>query len=173
MRAKLAQERVFKTPDETKKVDFDFSPELASGESISTVADYSVSPTGELTAIPVSDTTRVQVTLAGGLAETAFTGDANTDVLTAAAHALSDDHPVCVIADDSDALPSGLDVDEQYYVVNAAANTFQLALIAGGDPVSLVSSGQGVAAVDYRVTIKVTTSNSQIIVAEGICELRD
>lgn len=173
MNAKLAPQQVFKTADETKKVDFNFEPELASGETISSVSTCDVSPSGELVAVPVAGDTRVQVTLSAGLQETAFTGSTATGLLTATAHLLSDNHPLHVIADDSNALPSGLDINEQYYVVNSATNTLQLALIPGGDPVSLGSDGRGLLAVDYRITVKITTSNSQIIVGEGICELRN
>ena len=172
MNAKLAADTVVKTPAETKKVNFIFDNELGSGETISSVISCVVYPSGELTANGVESDTIVQVSLVGGLSETAFVIAAAGATFTATAHLLSNDHPVHVIADDANDVPTGLDVDEQYYIVNAAANSFQLALTPDGDAVTTTGAGQGTVGVDYRITAKISTSNNQVIVGEGICQVR-
>ena len=173
MSIKLAGQTVAKTSAEIKKVNFEFASDIASGESISSVVSTAVSPTGELTAVAVEGTTTAQVTLGSGLAETAFTGASSTDTLTATGHSLSNNHPVHVLEDDAESLPGGLDTEEQYYVVNAAANTLQLALTPGGSAVSLRSDGQGTLGVDYTVTVTISTTGGQTIVGKGVCQLRD
>ena len=78
-----------------------------------------------------------------------------------------------LIADGANNLPGGFDDDTQYYIINTAADTFQLSLTSGGSAVSVTSDGQGSVGVDYLVSVTVTTSNSQILIGEGWCLLRD
>ena len=171
--AKLAEEIVVKRSDETKKANMNFERELSSSETISSVSDTTITPSGELTAIPANSDTIVQYTLGSGLPEKSFVALASTDILTATAHGFSNGHPVHVFEDNAENLPGGLSEKIQYYVINKTTDTLQLALTVDGEAVSITSDGQGKIGVDYTVRSTIITSDSQTIVGEGICRLRD
>lgn len=72
----------------------------------------------------------------GGTTALAITGDSSTGTITATAHGLTDGQAIQL---DSVTGGSGLSVHRTYYVINAATNTFKLALSPGGAAVSLGS----------------------------------
>lgn len=72
-----------------------------------------------------------------------FTVDPDTDTLASAGHDLADNDLVPVDNSGGD-LPSSLDADASYYVVNATADTFQLSESEGGSPVDLTDAGTGI-----------------------------
>jgi hypothetical protein len=172
MAVKQASETVVKRSDESKRVNKEFEQELTASETISSVQACTVSPAGELTVNQAISGTQVQILLASGLGENAFTASASTDTLTATAHGLTNGHPVHVIADGADNLPGGLDETTQYYVIAATADTLQLALTSGGSAIDITSDGQGTIGVDYTVTTRIATSTSQVVVGEGVCQVR-
>lgn len=61
--------------------------------------------------------------------------------LTDAGHSLSNDDLIKLTSDDT--LPTGLSEDVIYYVINAGANDFEVALTSGGVAVALTSNGVG------------------------------
>jgi len=172
IRIKLADQIVSKKTGEDYKVDMDFSKELGESETITNVSTSSVTPTGELTIVPVAGNTAVNVTLDAGKAPVAFTAYDSTNIFTSASHGLSNGHTVHLVADECDSLPGGFDSETQYYVINTATNTFQLSLISGGTAASVSSGGQGYVGVDYLISVTVVTSNSQLITGEGWCYIR-
>lgn len=72
-----------------------------------------------------------------------FTVDTDTEVITKTGHGLSNGHRVQLYNSTASNLPGGLSSNIAYYVVNATANTFQLALTDGGTPVNITSAGTG------------------------------
>jgi hypothetical protein len=70
-----------------------------------------------------------------------FTADDTTDELTSVAHGLTNGTAVAFATDDT--LPGGLVVDVLYYVVNATADTFQVAETEGGAAIDLTDAGVG------------------------------
>ncbi len=77
---------------------------------------------------------------------TAVTGVNSTDTFTKTAHGLSNGDIVVL---SSLTGGSGLVAGRPYYVINQAANTFQLALIAGGTAVDLGSDVSSVTVTEY------------------------
>lgn len=71
-----------------------------------------------------------------------FTADSTTDVFTSNGHGLQNDQ--AVMLGTTGALPSPLLTTAQYFVVNRAANTFQLSASIGGAPINLTTNGSGV-----------------------------
>lgn len=69
-----------------------------------------------------------------------FTVDANTDILTCVGHGLANGNPQRVQTIGG-VLPAGLTAGTDYYVVNRAADTLQLALTSGGSAVNITSAG--------------------------------
>jgi hypothetical protein len=77
-----------------------------------------------------------------GIKTASFTA-ATTDVITSSAHGLVNGNKIILTT--SDTLPAGLALATVYYVVEAAANTFKVSLIAGtdGTPADITSTGTG------------------------------
>lgn len=71
-----------------------------------------------------------------------FTADIATDKLLASGHGLSDG-TVIMLSNSGGALPAGLATNTAYWVINAAANDFQVSLTQGGAPVDITSDGSG------------------------------
>jgi len=69
-----------------------------------------------------------------------FFGLDSSDVIYAPGHGRSDDDRVVVLGPN---LPSNLDPDVAYYVINSASNTLQLSLTSGGAAVSMGSDAFG------------------------------
>lgn len=67
-----------------------------------------------------------------------FTLDSATDTITSAAHLLANDHRVLFFT--TGTLPAGLSPATLYWVVGAAANTFQVSLTQGGAAVDLTAA---------------------------------
>ncbi len=80
-----------------------------------------------------------------------FTADAAAAVLTAAAHGYTSGAPVR-IRSAGGAVPTGLSANAKYYVINSAANTFQLSESVGGAVKAFSSAGSG--------TLKVWQANA-------------
>lgn len=70
-----------------------------------------------------------------------FTADATANTLTATAHGLNDGDDVTLKS--SGTLPGGLSAQRKYVVVNASANTLQLALVANGAAIDITTAGSG------------------------------
>lgn len=71
-----------------------------------------------------------------------FTADAGTDTMTRTSHGLTNS-TVVFVTNSGGALPAGLVDYTEYYIVNAAANTFQLAFSSGGAAINFTSNGTG------------------------------
>ena len=71
-----------------------------------------------------------------------FTANATTNELTCTAHGLLDDDIVRLF-NSGGALPGGLAVNTNYYVIVVNANTIQLSATAGGSAIDLTSAGTG------------------------------
>lgn len=67
---------------------------------------------------------------------------ASSDVATCYAHGLSTNDQVILSAVGPTALPSPLDAATVYFVVNAATDTFQLALTQGGSAINATTSSE-------------------------------
>jgi len=74
-------------------------------------------------------------------AKTVVTGSASADTLNATAHGLA--NTTAIMIQSSGTLPAPLVADCIYYVVNTAANTFQVAEVSGGAVVDLTTDGTG------------------------------
>lgn len=70
-----------------------------------------------------------------------FTANAGTDTCTSTAHGLNNDIPVVLTT--SGTLPAGLSTGTTYWIVNKAANTFQLSATRGGAAIDITSTGSG------------------------------
>lgn len=71
-----------------------------------------------------------------------FTADSGTDVLTATAHGFSDTQ-IVTVRNTGGGLPGGLVIGTNYFVRDATANTFKLALTSGGTAINITSNGTG------------------------------
>lgn len=71
-----------------------------------------------------------------------FTAATATDVLTATAHGMANGQKVR-LSNAGGALPAGLLAGTDYYVVNAAANTFQVSTGVGGAAATFTTDGTG------------------------------
>ncbi len=97
------------------------------------------------------------------------TPDATANNFTSSAHGLTNGMRVYV---ESDVLiPTGLSGRLVYYVVNAATNTFQVALTNGGTAVDFSDVGAGTIKVWRALTYQVQ-ANSQFILAIGAVVVR-
>lgn len=71
----------------------------------------------------------------------AFTANATTDTITLSGKALPNGTLVRLVS--TTTLPAGLDSYTDYFVVSTSANTFKLALVAGGSAVDITDVGTG------------------------------
>jgi len=77
----------------------------------------------------------------GAFVQPEFTADAGTDTITSVDHGLPNDRAVRLFT--TGALPGGLAVGTTYYVVSAAADTFQLSATLGGSAIDITDTGTG------------------------------
>lgn len=77
------------------------------------------------------------------------TADNTTDVFTSTAHGFTNGQSV-EIESLTGAVPTGLSAQTEYFIVTAAANTFQLALTSGGAAINFTSDGTGTLQVALR-----------------------
>lgn len=73
--------------------------------------------------------------------EAAFTA-ATTDIITSAAHGLSEGDCIWV-SNSGGALPTGLSASTDYYVINPTTDTFKLSTVRGGSAVDITAAGTG------------------------------
>jgi len=85
-----------------------------------------------------------------------FTGAAATDVITSTAHGLSNGMTIEVY-NIGGALPTGLSAGTTYFVRDAAADTFKVALTASGAAVDITGAGTGT---NYLLTREIETSQT-------------
>ena len=71
-----------------------------------------------------------------------FTADNATDVFTLASHGLANGTAV-EVRNSGGALPASLEIDTEYYIVTATANTFQLSATSGGAALGITTDGTG------------------------------
>jgi len=70
------------------------------------------------------------------------TADSGTDTFTRTSHGLANDTRV-FFTNSGGALPGGLTLTQPYWVVNTAANTFQISTTSGGAALNITSNGTG------------------------------
>lgn len=70
------------------------------------------------------------------------TADSGTDTFTRTSHGLTNGTIVC-FHNSGGGLPSGIDIVDHYYVINSAANTFQISTVLGGSAYNFTSNGTG------------------------------
>lgn len=80
-----------------------------------------------------------------------FIASATTDTITSPAHGYVNTNKIAIYGD---TVPAGLTEGTVYYVVNATADTFQVAAAAGGSAIDLTSAG-GSACVVSAITEEV------------------
>ena len=83
------------------------------------------------------------------------------DLVIATAHGLSDDDPVSFA---TIVTTTGIVINTIYYVVNAAANRFNIALTVGGDPI-IQTGGAGSGTMRYLSTVSSFVANTSITVS--------
>lgn len=93
-----------------------------------------------------------------------FTAAAATDTLTSYGHGRANDERVVVAAAPGSPLPTGLAEDTVYWVVGAAADTFQLSTTMGGGAIDLTADGEGIA---FLVDAKSFNSGDTFRIAAG------
>lgn len=76
-----------------------------------------------------------------------FTAVAATDIFTATAHGYSDTNKIEFAGDN---LPTGITGATTYFVRDATANTFKVAVTSGGTAVDLTADGNGQVAVEHH-----------------------
>lgn len=69
--------------------------------------------------------------------------DVTNNTITSPGHGYANDTIVRVFSYELGALPTGLAVDTQYWVVGTATNTFQLAASQGGAAIDITATGSG------------------------------
>ena len=72
----------------------------------------------------------------------AFTADHTTETFSFTAHGLTNGTAVQV-SNTGGALPTGLAIDTEYYIISATANTFQLSATVGGGAINITDNGTG------------------------------
>lgn len=75
------------------------------------------------------------------ITDPAFTANATTNVLTSNSHGLNNGDDVTLKS--SGTLPSGLDTQTRYYVINATTNALQLSTVQNGSAVDIGDTGSG------------------------------
>ena len=111
-----------------------------------------------------------------GVKGTTVTGSAAADTLTAVSHGLADTTLISFFPDSTaDVLPAPLVVGKNYFVRDAAADTFKVALTSGGAAIDLTTNGTGTfgvntclaqankAVIDLQGTSRVITTNLDIV----------
>lgn len=106
-----------------------------------TVAAYSASTVYKTDDEVRSDTTHRIYTSALGLAATVTMTIASPCVVTKAAHGYSNGTPVAFTT--TGALPTGITAGTVYYLINVAADTFQIAATVGGTAINTSGSQSG------------------------------
>lgn len=71
-----------------------------------------------------------------------ITADAATDIITSAAHGLSNGDTVTFF-NSGGALPTGISAATYYYVITATTNTFQISATVGGSALDITGAGSG------------------------------
>lgn len=94
-----------------------------------------------------------------------FTADSGTDVLTSTAHGLIDGETVQFWTY-SGTLPTGITSGTLYWVINSAANTFQIATSKGGSAVNITADGSGTlyATRDSELGIRVYSNSADVTI---------
>lgn len=82
----------------------------------------------------------IKIFASGAKLSAAFTA-AVTDIITSAAHGLSEEDLIQVSS--STTLPAGLSASTDYYVRDVTTNTFKVSLIKGGPVVDITDTGTG------------------------------
>jgi hypothetical protein len=100
-----------------------------------------------------------------GTAVGTFTVDTSTDLITLAAHGLSDGNLVHVAS--TTTLPGGLSANTVYYIRDAASSTFRLATSSGGSAIDLTSTGSGTHSLYDEVQVPDMRSRLPIGVGTG------
>ena len=118
------------------------------------------------TTITMANTTGItlgmQVTGVGTPATTAVacTFTDTGDLVNETAHGLSDGDEVSFATITT---TTGIIINKIYYVVNATADTFQVALTSGGSAIALTNNGSGT--LRYRATVTAITPNTDITIS--------
>lgn len=169
--SKEAAERVVKPSGETRLPVFDFRDELASGETLVAVNSLTVTPSGALVADQQTVLgTEVQVRLTGGAQPQRFASDGATVLVTG--HGLLVGHTIRFAPDEDAAIPSGVQPEKTYHVVELVdANTFKVSDKPSGEVVTL-GTGDGWIYREYRVSVSVNTTSGQILEGDGLVDLR-
>lgn len=93
------------------------------------------------------------------------TADSATDVFTSTAHGFVNGDSV-EIESDTGTVPAGLAAQTEYFIVTAAANTFQLSLTSGGAAINFTTNGTGTLRVGLRF-IKTVNNGDTASIAIG------
>jgi hypothetical protein len=107
-------------------------PGTAPGE-LATLADF--------IAAEVPQVSGYQRQVYGRIIDSVSTGTPGT--ITVTGHGLTNGIPVFLIASDSATVPTGLALNTKYWIVNASADTVQLATTIGGSAIAIFSTGSG------------------------------
>jgi len=91
---------------------------------------------------------------------TTFTADATANTLNATAHPFQNGDVVTLST--SNTLPSPLLTTRDYYVVNRAANTFQVALTYGGSAIDLTTTGTGTHQAKTQLFVRLDDETEEI-----------
>lgn len=108
------------------------------------------------TAPPILDVRATDIDYAGAqiIAQTvsyAFTVDASTDTINATGHVFTNGNRVKVLRTSGDSLPGGLSASVDYYVRDAATDTFKVSTTSGGSAVNITNAGDGTFKVFYTL----------------------
>jgi len=131
-----------------------------------TPVSLTCTPTAGSTTITAASTTGVTVgmqwTGTGSPATTAIACSFTDvgDLVTKAAHGLSDSDEVSFA---TIVTTTGISINKIYFVISATANTFQVALTAGGAAVALTTNGTGT--VRWRSVVSAITVNTSFTVS--------
>ena len=142
---------------------------VGASQTVTVTGNYGVGTAVTLTGTTTTGSTTVTMASTTGLAvgmlvtgtgvstAVAVTLQTGGNTVTRTAHGIANDTPVSFA---TLVTTTGIIINTRYFVINTAANTFQLALTAGGAAITLTNNGSGT--LRYGTTITAITTNTNI-----------
>ena len=142
---------------------------VGASQTVTITGNYGVGTAVTLTGTTTTDSTTVTMASTTGLVvgmlvtgtgvstDVAVTLQTGGNTVTRTAHGIANDTPVSFA---TLVTTTGIIINTRYFVINTAADTFQLALTAGGAAITLTDNGSGT--LRYGTTITAITTNTNI-----------
>lgn len=172
--SRIADERVVKSPSETRKPVLDYRLELGFAELLSFVdGSVTITPNTSTNALtvgsPVVGSSEIQLSLTKGEPMVRFSSQAT--IITATGHQFANGDLVIFAVDEDGALPSGIQEGVEYYVRSVSGDTFSVSESPSSELLT-VGDGDGFAVSAYLVSLLAVTSSGQKIESKFLVEVR-